>query len=246
MASAAPRAVGWASGDGEHLHMQPGSFSSMALLDSAASTGLIHGMFGSGNSQLGRYVFEVRNAAVSGPALDGHVADSGGGDVVNGPVRSAPRRAANAGCGTPTRPVATRATGLANGTYEITAHPPAGSNDRAASTQATIAGADITAPDLALGPVPQPPPDGTSVESIRVSDEGIPVVLVGTSPALATGGCPNGTATFEITLDGEAIASGGLSESPAGSGQYSGQTGRECGGGCGCEHHHRLSRCDPR
>ncbi len=54
---------------------------------------------------------------------------------------------------------------------------------------------------------------------------GIPVVLVGTSPALATSGCPNGTATFEITLDGEAIASGGLSESPAGSGQYSGQTG---------------------
>ena len=58
-----------------------------------------------------------------------------------------------------------------------------------------------------------------------MSDDGIPVVLVGTSPALATGGCPGGTATFEITLDGEAVASGGLSESPAGSGQYSGQTG---------------------
>ena len=220
-----PAAVGWASGDGEHLHMHPGSFSSLALLDSAASTGLIHGMLGNGNSQLGRYVFEVRNAAVSGPALDGHVEDSSGSDVVNGPVEICPQAGGQCRVRNTDQTGRYRATGLADGTYEITAHPPAESNDRAASTQATIAGADITAPDIVLGPGPQRPPAGTSVESIRESDEGIPVVLVGTSPALATSGCPNGTATFEITLDGEVIASGGLSESPAGSGQYSGQTG---------------------
>ncbi len=220
-----PAAAGWASGDGEHLHMQPGSFSSMALLDSAASTGLIHGMAGSGNAQLGRYVFEVRNAAVSGPVLDGHVADPSGADVVNGPVEICPEAGGACRVRNTDQTGRYRATGLANGTYDITAHPPASSNDRAASTQATIAGADITAPDLALGLGPQPPPDGTSVESIRVSDDGIPVVLVGTSPVLATGGCPGGTATFEITLGGETVASGGLSESPAGSGQYSGPTG---------------------
>jgi protocatechuate 3,4-dioxygenase beta subunit len=157
--------------------------------------------------------------------LDGHVADSSGSDVVNGPVEICPQAGGQCRVRNTDQTGRYRAAGLANGTYDVTAHPPAGSNDRAASTQATIAGADITAPDLALGPGPQPPPDGTSVGSIRVNDDGIPVVLVGTSPALATSGCPNGTATFEITLDGEAIASGGLSESPTGSGQYSGQTG---------------------
>jgi nidogen-like len=219
-----PAAVGWSNGDGEHFYVHPGSFSSMALLDSNPSTGLVHGMLGAGNTQLGRYVFEVRGGA-SGPALEGHVEHSTGGDVVNGPVEICPV------AGGPCRVRNTngsgvyRATGLASGTYEITAYPPADSNESSASTQATMAGTDLTAPDLVLGPGPQPPPAGTTVESIDTTPDGIPVVIVGTSPTLQTEGCPNGTARFEITVDGQVIASGALTESPAGSGQYSGQTG---------------------
>jgi uncharacterized membrane protein YgcG len=218
-----PAAAGWANGDGEHFDLRPGSFESMALLDSNASTGLIHGMLAS--VQPGRYVFPVRNAGVSGPVLEGQVQDSTGNDVVNGPVEiclmpSGPCRVRN------TNQQGTyRATGLADGTYEITANPPADSDETSDSTQVTMSGTDVVATLLTLGPGPQPPPDGTTIESIDESFNGIPVVIVGTSPRLSTSGCPNGTATFDITVDGVSIASGTLTESPAGSGQYSGLTG---------------------
>jgi hypothetical protein len=88
-----------------------------------------------------------------------------------------------------------------------------------------MAGSDLVAPVLTLGPGPQPPPDGTTIESIDENINGIPVVIVGTSPRLSTSGCPDGTATFDITVDGASIAGGTLTESPAGSGQYSGLTG---------------------
>jgi hypothetical protein len=57
-----PAAVGFTNGDGSsaHSHLQPGSLTSLALIDSNSGTGLIHGSRGS--SQLGRYVFAVRNA----------------------------------------------------------------------------------------------------------------------------------------------------------------------------------------
>jgi hypothetical protein len=215
-----PAAVGWSNGDGEHFYVHPGSFESMALLDSNSQTGLVHGMLGS--SQPGRYVFEVRNTA-SGPALEGHVADADGGDVVNGPVEICPE------AGGPCRVRNTsgtgnfRATGLADGSYLVTAYPPAGSNERAATREAVIAGADVTGFDLELGPGPEPPPLDTSIESIDQTADGIPVVVVGTSPRLTTQGCAGGTASFSIVVDGQGIASGTLSEGPAGT--YSGSTG---------------------
>ncbi|HEX5980267.1 MAG TPA: nidogen-like domain-containing protein [Thermoleophilaceae bacterium] len=218
-----PAAAGWANGDGEHFDLRPGSFDSMALLDSNASTGLIHGTLAS--TQPGRYVFPVRNAAVSGPVLDGQVEDAMGDPVVNGPVEICPVPSGPCRVRNTNQAGTYRATGLANGTYEITAHPPADSDETAASTEVTMAGADVTATPLALGPGPQPPPPGTTIESIDQSFNGIPVVLVGTSPRLSTSGCAGGTATFDITVDGGSIASGALTESPAGSGQYSGLTG---------------------
>jgi Nidogen-like len=218
-----PAAAGWANGDGEHFDLRPGSFDSMALLDSNGSTGLIHGMLAS--TQPGRYVFPVRNATVSGPVLDGQVEDSNGGIVVNGPVEICPMPSGPCRVRNTNQQGTYRATGLANGTYEVTANPPAGSDETADSTQVTMSGTDVTATLLTLGPGPQAPPDGTTIESIDESTNGIPVVIVGTSPRLSTSGCPDGTATFDITVDGASIASGTLTESPAGSGQYSGLTG---------------------
>ncbi len=222
-----PAAAGWASGDGEHFDLRPGSFDSMALLDSNAATGLVHGMLGSGNTQPGRYVFEVRNAGVTGPALSGQVEHSGGGNVkvVNGPVEICPVAGGPCRVRNTNQQGTYRATGLAAGAYEITANPPAGSDETAASTQVTMSGADVEATLLTLGPGPEPPPDDTTIESIDTSPGGIPVVVVGTSPRISTAGCPDGTATFDITVDGASIASGALAESPAGSGQYSGTTG---------------------
>lgn len=220
-----PAAAGWANGDGEHFDLRPGSFDSMALLDSNPSTGLIHGMLGNGNTQPGRYVFEVRNNGTSGPALSGQVQASFGGDVVNGPVEICPDAGGPCRVRNTNQAGTYRATGLAAGEYTITANPPAGSDDTAASTQVTMGGADVVAPVITLGPGPQPPPDGTTIESVDTSLGGIPVVIVGTSPRLATVGCPGGNATFDITAAGSSIASGTLTESPAGSGQYSGPTG---------------------
>ena len=220
-----PAAAGWANGDGEHFDLRPGSFDSMALLDSNGSTGLIHGMLGAGNTQPGRYVFEVRNAGVSGPVLEGQVEHDGGGDAVNAPVEICPVAGGPCRVRNTNQAGTYRATGLANGVYDITAHPPAESDETSASTQVTVAGTDVEAPPLTLGPGPLPPPDGTTIESIDQSSNGIPVVIVGTSPRLSTSGCPDGTASFDITVDGVSIASGTLTESPAGSGQYSGLTG---------------------
>lgn len=220
-----PAAAGWANGDGEHFDLRPGSFDSMALLDSNASTGLVHGMLGAGNTQPGRYVFEVRNAGVSGPVLEGQVEHDGGGDAINAPVEICPVAGGPCRVRNTNQAGTYRATGLADGAYRITANPPAGSEETTASTQVTMAGSDLVAPVLTLGPGPQPPPDGTTIESIDENINGIPVVIVGTSPRLSTSGCPDGTATFDITVDGASIASGTLTESPAGSGQYSGLTG---------------------
>jgi hypothetical protein len=107
-------AAGWANGDGEHCDLRPGSFDSMALLDSNASTGLIHGMLAS--TQPGRYVFTVRNAAVSGPVLDGQVEDSNGSNVVNGPVEICPMPSGPCRVRNTNQQGNYRATGLANGT----------------------------------------------------------------------------------------------------------------------------------
>ncbi|HEV2875056.1 MAG TPA: nidogen-like domain-containing protein [Thermoleophilaceae bacterium] len=218
-----PAAAGWANGDGEHFDLRPGSFDSMALLDSNASTGLVHGMLGS--TQPGRYVFQVRNTGVSGPALEGQVQHSAGGDVVNGPVEICPDAGGPCRVRNTNQAGTYRATGLAAGTYSVTANPPADSDETAASTQVTMGAADVVAPVLTLGPAPQPPPAGTTIESVDTSSNGIPVVIVGTSPRLVTAGCPGGTATFEIKVDGQSIASGALAETPAGSGRYSGATG---------------------
>jgi uncharacterized membrane protein YgcG len=218
-----PAAAGWANGDGEHFDLRPGSFDSRALLDSNTSTGLVHGMLGS--TQPGRYVFQVRNAGVSGPALEGQVEDSNGDPVVNGPVEICPVAGGPCRVRNTNQAGTYRATGLVNGVYRITANPPAESEETAVSTQVTMAGSDLVAPVLTLGPAPQPPPDGTSITSIETNPNGIPVVIVGTSQRLTTSGCPDGTATFDITVDGTSIASGALTESPAGSGQYSGPTG---------------------
>lgn len=220
-----PAAAGWANGDGEHFDLRPGSFDSMALLDSNGSTGLIHGMLGAGNTQPGRYVFEVRNAGVTGPVLEGQVEHDGGGDAINAPVEICPVAGGPCRVRNTNQAGTYRATGLADGTYRITANPPAGSEETTASTQVIMAGSDLVAPVLTLGPGPQPPPDGTTIESIDENINGIPVVIVGTSPRLSTSGCPDGTATFDITVDGASIAGGTLTESPAGSGQYSGLTG---------------------
>ena len=218
-----PAAGGWANGDGEHFDLRPGSFESMALLDSNTSTGLVHGVLGS--AQPGRYVFEVRNDGTSRPVLSGQVQNSLSDNVVvNGPVQICPDAGGPCRVRNTNQAGTYRTTGLAPGNYTITAYPSAVADGTAASVQVTMADVDVVAPLVKLGPAPQPPPDGTTIESIA-SPDGIPVAIVGTSPRLATDGCPGGTATFDVTADADPIASGVLTESPAGSGHYAGLTG---------------------
>lgn len=167
----------------------------------------------------------LRNSDVLGSTLSGYVESASGEHAVDAPVAICPVG------GSTCRVLSTdpqgiyQATGVTDGAYRITAYPPAGSNERPASVEATVAGGDVTAPDIKLLPPLPPPPAGTTIESLNTNPDGIPVVFVGTSPILSTGGCPGGIATFEIEVEEEIVSSGTFTESPEGSGQYFGHTG---------------------
>jgi hypothetical protein len=113
------------------------------------------------------------------------------------------------------------ATGLLGGDYVIRAFPPAGSTLIPASIGVTIATAEhVTGADIQLGG-PVPPPPGTGIIPSRPGGGGVPVVYWRDQTILTTTGCPNGSATYAIILEGDVTrASGPMTESPAGSGNY--------------------------
>ena len=209
--------MGFAGSDGDpaHFHVQPGSFENGAFLDSNTSTGLIHGS--RGTSQLGRYIFPVRNAPVPGPKLTGTVTENG----TTEPVPNAFVEICRTGGSCVSRQTNSqgvyRAQGLTAGDYEVTAHP-------SAEVFATPGRGEIVLPDdgtqtlnIELGPAPEGPPAGTDVPSaFDTSEDGLPVVLWTDPVELTTAGCAGGAASYTATLDGEVVRSGSMTEGPAG------------------------------
>jgi hypothetical protein len=216
-----PAAVGYSSGNGDPgaAFMMPGSFQTMALEDSNPTTGLVHNSRGSG--QLGRYVFEVRNVPETGGRITGTVHDAGGGTVANAPVEVCP----DSGDPCVTRTTSTagvyRATNLPPGDYTITAHPIDESETPATGHATVVEGATATV-DITLGPGPGAPPAGTTISSVDTTPAGIPVVYWTDPLTLTTQGCPGGTGSFTITVDGTVVRSGALTEDPDHPGTYVG------------------------
>jgi hypothetical protein len=189
----------------------PGSGVPGSFLDSNHLTGLVYNSRESW--QPGRYVFPVRNGqAPVGREVFGFV--SGGGAV---------QMCGSLGCDSTVANALGRYsfTGVANGAYTVQAFPADGDSVHGPSQKAGVQ-VDDTSPasieqDLTLT-TPLPPPPGTTITSVGTGTGGVPVVRYDQDLVLTTSGCSGGTATYSLTLDGQAVPlrSGLMAEGPAG------------------------------
>lgn len=215
-----PAVAGYAAGDGDAAHalIAPGSFSSGGLLDSNASTSLAgHSTSG---QPAGRYIFQLRQGTPTGARLTGVVTTPD-----DDPAPGALVQACRTGGGCVSRTAGSdgrySASNLPAGAYTVTAFP--GPGPGYASTTVTgvaLTGTDTTTQNLELGPLPDPPPDGTTITNIGTSDDGLPVAYWEDPLSLVTEGCPGGTASYQVVLEGRNVRSGAMTESPAGSGTF--------------------------
>jgi hypothetical protein len=210
--------VGYAAGDGDSAHalMLPGSFVNGGLLDSNAATSLAgHGTSG---QPAGRYVFELRQGAVTGGRLTGTVTDPGGDPEAGAVVQICP--AAGGAC--VTRVASGQgiytASNLPAGDYDLTAFPGPGD----VFTPARVNNVRVDGPgttktqNLELGDPPSGPPAGTTITNIGTAPGGLPIAYWSDPLALVTQGCPGATATYQVVVAGHIVRNGPLAEGPAG------------------------------
>ena len=215
-----PAVAGYAAGDGDAAHalVAPGSFTNGGLLDSNAGTSLAgHSTAG---QPAGRYVFQLRQTAPTGARLTGIVTNPDGD-----PVAGALVQACRAGGGCVSR-IANgdgryTAANLPAGNYTVTAFPgPGPAYSSTTLTNVALSGTATFTRDIELGPLPPPPPDGTTITSIDETADGLPVAYWGDPLTLVTQGCAGGSAAYQLVLEGRNVRNGAMSESPAGSGRF--------------------------
>jgi len=186
-----------------------------------------------GTLQPGRYVFPVRDGSNAGPgSLVGQVTDN---SSPANPVAGALVEA----CGglefadfcelaTTNAQGDYSITSLPAGLYSVTASPPQGSDLGEQEDSLFVVDTGPTTLNFAL-PVPPPPPPGITVNGVGTTGGGTPVIYwEATTPISYAGACADGTATWEITAENtvtgeQQTVSGPLTESPPGSGDYTGQ-----------------------
>jgi nidogen-like/carboxypeptidase family protein len=213
-------AAGYSAGDGDsgHALMAPGSFANGGLLDSNASTSLAgHATAG---QPPGRYVFPLRQAPPTGPRLTGIVTTPD-----TDPAPGALVQACRSGGGCVSRTAGTDGrhtmSNLEAGTYTVTAFPGPGPGYASTTlTNVVLTGTTTFTRDIQLGPLPEPPPPGTTITNIGTSDDGLPVAYWEDPLSLRTQGCANGTASYQVVLEGRSVRTGPMTESPAGSGVF--------------------------
>ncbi len=207
--------VGYSNGVAASSLELPGSAVNGALLDSSPS-GLVHDSRGS--TQLGRYVFPVRNGRPpAGGGIGGQVTDPSGAPVAGALVQVCP--SAGGTCvwnGFTSSLGLYDATGIADGVYTVTAFPPAGSNliPQSSGPVAVAGGAHVGTNIQLEGP--KPPPPGTTISPSHPGGDGVPIVYWHDPLQLRTQGCPGGTASYAITNLPDVYALGYLAEGPAG------------------------------
>jgi len=187
---------------------------------------------GEGSTQLGRYIFPIRSGSnAGGAAIHGTVTDTAShpNPVVGATVEvctfifttsefceiSVTNSSGNYSV-----------TSLPGGIYIVTVSPPSGSALLESFQPAILLPNTSLQIDFALlGPTP--PPNGTTITSSYTNPDGTPVLYWQTTNTLTTHGCPGGTAGFTVSAansqtGAQGSVSGALTESPAGSGDYSG------------------------
>jgi Nidogen-like/Carboxypeptidase regulatory-like domain len=213
--------AGYAAGDGDGAHalMLPGSFVNGGLLDANAGTSLAgHSTAG---QPAGRYVFLLRQGAVTGARLTGTITDPG-----DDPVAGALVQICRDGGTCVTRTTSTAgvytATNLPAGTYAVTAFPGSDQSFGTARAAGVVVGdpGTTTTTNLQLAALPPAPPEGTTITNIGETDDGLPVAYWTDPLVLATEGCPGAAATYQMVLEGHVVRSGALTETPPAGGEY--------------------------
>jgi hypothetical protein len=215
--------VGYSAGTGQNsaFFELPGSRINGAFLDGNTATGLIHNSRNS--TQMGRYIFPVRTSGdmLGTGRITGTIRGNGA------PLAGAPVQICRIGTdGQPTSPCPFltftdplgqyNATGLPDGAYVVTAFPPVNSSAQpASSAQLGLPVGGFLTVDLNLQ-APQGLPPGVSLSPSRIGSNGIPVVNWRDSLDLVIHGCAGATASYAVTLRGSPLASGAMTESPAG------------------------------
>ena len=206
--------VGYSNGDPASSLELSGSAVNGALPDSSPG-GLVHGSRGS--TQLGRYIFPVRNGRPpAGGGIGGQVTGPNGAPVVGGLVQVCPSGGGSCVWNGFTGSLGLfDATGIADGVYSVTAFPPAGSTLVPRSVVVAVTGGEHVGADIRLEG-PKPPPPGTTISPSAPGGDGVPIVYWHDPLTLRTQGCAGGTATYAITNIPDIYALGSLTEGPAG------------------------------
>ena len=164
----------------------------------------------------GRHVFEVRNGAPPATGrISGRVLDAAGAALVDAQVQVCD---AGGACST-TRSVAGgdySVAGLASGEYTVTAFPPAASTLASATLgpltlQRRHAHGSGRAPDQ-----PRRPAGGHDRRPSEAQRAGRPDRLWGEPVNVVAHGCAGATAAYTVTVGTAVVASGALTEAPAG------------------------------
>lgn len=198
----------------------PGSGVPGSFLDGSA-TALKKGKVGS--LQDGRYVYRFRDGfaapagSVSGSVYQGTA--TAGNALAGAIVAVCPQLPVGGECTTATTNSAGRyrVSGLAAGTYVVTAYSPGDSPALPGRLPPLLLGADaaLAGQDVVLE-VPLPIPAGTTLTNLTVTPAGLPVLDWDAPLALETHGCPGATASYRLTRDGADLRTGALAEGPAG------------------------------
>ena len=212
--------VGYTNGL-DHSFEMPGSAVNGAFLDGNLTTGLISNSRGS--TQLGRYIFPVRNGALP---LGGSISGTVHQNTLTGPPIAGALVAVcdtTGFCNTTQTSAAGGYTagGLNAGTYNVVTNPPGSFSPGSLGPVPLLANQDLVNQDLVVhGPLPLP--SGSTITNRSIGASGIPVVYWQDDLTLTTEACPNGTATYQVTLAGGGgpIRSGPMTETPVGSGHY--------------------------
>lgn len=213
-------AVGFSAGtgiDGTFVQL-PGSFVNGALLDGGPDALVAHSM---NSTQMGRYVFQVRNEGLQTILgdLDGTVLkDADSSPVDHAYVQAC--RTNNTGCAyTYTGADGGYAfTALLAGQYALRVWPPTSDLFGGGGLVDVVPAALTTAPTIRLA-APAPPPAEVSITSNGTAGNGVPSVYYGEPLTLAIDGCPAIIdPTYTVTLaDGTVLRDHlPMTESPAG------------------------------
>ncbi len=212
-----PARVGYSNGVRTSFEL-PGSGVVGAFLDSNNASGLTHN---SRNSlQLGRYIFNVRSgAAPTGGTIQGTVFrnSASAGNELPGAFVQACGTSGSCNLTTTSANGGFTFSGLADGTYTLTANPPGGTSlSQATRGGVAIANANtLTGQDLVVtGPTPLPP--GTTITHRAINADGLPILYWMDDLTLTTQGCVGGTASYVVTQNAAIIRSGPMTEGPAG------------------------------